>query len=228
MQSRNKKTQKYEIIILAAGQGFQLDGFNKLLIKDPVTKKRIIDIYLEIFKDYKITIVLGFRAINVMHEYPKINYIFNPSWATTNNSYSLGLALENKPVIILSGDLIFEKKLITDFLKLNSDAIITKKNFNRSSNSLNSITDKKNLISKIYLGKIKDINHQETMGIFQIKSKEVLKKLATNCLNNKKKFVAEILPIQSCKFKNFDATDYRLDEINNPSDFIKIKNKYSI
>ena len=66
------------------------------------------------------------------------------------------------------------------------------------------------------------------MGIFQIKSKDVLKKLASNWLNNKKKFVAENLPIQSHKFKNFDATDYRLDEINNPSDFIKIKNKYNI
>ena len=228
MQNKNKRFKDYEIIILAAGQGFQLDGFNKLLIRDPLTKKKIIDIYLDIFKNFKITVVLGFRAINVMNEYPELNYVFNPSWATTKNSYSLGLALSNKPVIILSGDLIFDKKLIDDFLSNNKDAIVTKKNLNRSSNSINLIANKKNFVQKIYKGKIKSINHQETMGIFKIKSKEIIKILKKKCLKNEKRFVAENLPLNNFKFINFDATGYRLDEINNPSDFINIKKKYNI
>lgn len=228
MQNKIKRSKEYEVIILAAGQGFQLDGFNKLLIKDPLTNKKIIDIYLDIFKDFKITVVVGYRAINVMHEYPKLNYVYNSSWATTNNSYSLGLALNNKPAIILSGDLIFDKKLINKFLALNDNIIVTKKNFNRKSNSINAISNNKNLIKKIYSGKIKNINHQESMGIFKIKSKEILKILKNKCLNNKKKFVAENLPLSEFNFANFDATNFRLDEINNPTDFIKIKKKYNL
>ena len=63
------------VIILAAGQAVQLDGYNKLLIKDPSTKKTILDMYLEAFQGHDVTIVLGYRAINVMHEYGDLNYI---------------------------------------------------------------------------------------------------------------------------------------------------------
>lgn len=228
MQSKIRRPKKYEIIILAAGQGFQLDGFNKLLIRDPLTKKKILDIYLDIFKNYKITIVLGFRAINVMHEYPKLNYIFNPRWATTNNSYSLSLALSNNPVIILSGDLIFEKKLIHDLINCNHNSVVTKNNFNRNSNSLNAIIDKKKNIKNIYQGKIKSINDREAMGIFLIKDRKILNEIKDKCNVNKKGFVAENLPFNKWEFKNFDATNYRLDEINNPEDFLSIKKKYNI
>ena len=66
-----------KLIILAAGQGFKLDGFNKILLKDPETKKTILDYYLEYFSDYKITMVVGFKSITIMNEYPEIEYIFN-------------------------------------------------------------------------------------------------------------------------------------------------------
>jgi choline kinase len=163
-----------------------------------------------------------------MHEYPKLNYIFNPCWATTNNSYSLSLALSNNPVIILSGDLIFEKKLIRDLINCNHNSVVTKNNFNRNSNSLNAIIDKKKNIRNIYQGKIKSINDREAMGIFLIKDRKILNEIKDKCNVNKKGFVAENLPFNKCEFKNFDATYYRLDEINNPEDFLSIKKKYNI
>ena len=42
-------------IILAAGQGFKLDGCNKLLLKDPNTGEMIIDQYLRFFSNMEIS-----------------------------------------------------------------------------------------------------------------------------------------------------------------------------
>ena len=36
-----------KVIILAAGQGFKLDGFNKVLLKDPARNRTILDLYLD-------------------------------------------------------------------------------------------------------------------------------------------------------------------------------------
>ena len=55
------------VIILAAGQDCQLDGYNKLLIKDPESGDSVLDKYIEAFNGFNITVV-GYRAINVMHE----------------------------------------------------------------------------------------------------------------------------------------------------------------
>ena len=94
-----------KVIILAAGQGLQLDGYNKLLIQDPLSGKSILDKYLEAFAGMEITVVLGYRSINVMHKYPSLKYIYNRDWAVWNNSYSLSLAITEEPTFVISGDL---------------------------------------------------------------------------------------------------------------------------
>ena len=118
-------------IVLAAGQGFQLDGCVKLLIKDPKTKKRIIDQLINIFGKKNLTIVVGYKAIQVMEEYPDLNYIFNPDWKITNNSYSLGLALENQPTYVVSSDLIISTEIIDLLDSSNPNCILTSNRENR-------------------------------------------------------------------------------------------------
>ena len=85
------------IIILAANQGFNLDGKNKLLLKDPKTKKTILENYIELFKGHKITIVVGYGATEIISKFPELEFIYNSQWKTGNSSYSLGLTLNNEP-----------------------------------------------------------------------------------------------------------------------------------
>ncbi len=88
-----------KIIVLDAGDAYELDGFNKLLIKNPKNKKTILEHYEEYFFNKKIEIVVGYKAIEVMNQYPNFDYIYNAKWHTTSSSYSLALALKKTPTI---------------------------------------------------------------------------------------------------------------------------------
>ena len=165
------------VIILAAGQAVQLDGYNKLLIKDPSTKKTILDMYLEAFQGHDVTIVLGYRAINVMHEYGDLNYIYNSDWAVSNSSYSLSLALNEEPCFVISGDLFIEPELISSIDKAGPNIIATIKNDSRTSSALNVTQDSEGNIKEIYQGKLRNSSDPEAVGIYKISSKEIL-----NCL----------------------------------------------
>ena len=66
-----------KLIILAAGDSFELNGFNKLLLKNPLTRETILDQYIRFFKPTSIKIVLGYKAIDIMNEFPNYDYIIN-------------------------------------------------------------------------------------------------------------------------------------------------------
>ena len=104
-----------KLIILAAGDSFELDGFNKLTIKHPKYKMSIIEIYRKVFKVDKIQVIVGFRAMNIMNDFPEFEYILNDKWQTTGG-HSLSLALDQHPSIVISSDFILNpnkvKKLI--------------------------------------------------------------------------------------------------------------------
>ena len=73
-------------IILAAGRGHQLDGVNKVLIRHPKTGRTILDHAIEAFAGKNVTVVVGFRAIQIMELYPQLDYVLNPEWAVTGNA----------------------------------------------------------------------------------------------------------------------------------------------
>ena len=58
-----------KLIILAAGDAFELDGYSKLLINHPREKKNILELYSEVFDVKDIIIVVGFKAIEIMNKY---------------------------------------------------------------------------------------------------------------------------------------------------------------
>ena len=76
-----------KLIILAAGDSFELDGFNKLTIKHPKYKMSIIEIYRKVFKVDKIQVIVGFRAMNIMNNEKKI--IFSDAVNVSLNIISL-------------------------------------------------------------------------------------------------------------------------------------------
>jgi len=210
------------LIILAAGQGFKLDGFNKILLKDPVTKKRILDYYLDYFYDYDITVVVGYRSITIMNEYPHLNYIYNKEWRLKGNSYSLALALTEEPCLILPSDLFFDKELANLIKKSPDNMALVANTENRSMQALH-CQAKDNKITKVYGGDSKP-GDPELMGVFKIKNKQILRKWRKNCLVNGNVFIGKNLPIKESEIFAVDKDDHLLYEINTPNEYINFIN----
>jgi hypothetical protein len=119
------------VIILAAGQGFLLDGMVKCLIRAPHDGRALLEKAVEAFAGHRLTVVVGYRAVAVMEAFPDLDYVYNPDWATTNNSQSLGLALDDEPAYVLSSDLVFEPALVRELDAAAPDLVLTERRENR-------------------------------------------------------------------------------------------------
>lgn len=217
-----KNLKSKRLIILNAGDSFELDGFNKLLIKNPKTGKRIIDEYLEIFNNYQITIIVGYRAMDLMNKYPNIDYVYNKFWQTTNNSYSLSLALDYRSSIITSCDLIINNKII-DKIEKKDNSIFVNDTENKKNNSIFVEIKKKNQINKIYYGNCKKSTHKEFSGIIKVSDKEIIYNLKKNCQKNPNLFIAENLPLNlTKKFSCIKINNFAVKEFSSPQDYINL------
>ena len=209
-------------IILAAGQGFNLDGFHKLLLRDPQSGERIIDQYLRIYADTDITIVLGYKAIEVMQRYPDLNYIYNPDWKTTNNSYSLVLALNGEPCYVTSCDLFVDPEIIRMLKDAESDCILTENSENRQLNSLNCSIAQDRQIVEIYQGSVRSKKDPEAIGIYKITNKSLLSVWKKKCMQYGNLFAGQNLPFDVCNIYSVDKGKYRFHEVNTVMDYIRL------
>ena len=111
-------------IILGAGSGSRLGGYNKLLIKDKtgctILERITLDLMRIGIRD--ITIVVGYKAINVMSKYPAAKYVINPIFDVTNSAYSTALAFQedNSPAILVYGENIYPRG--NPFENMNQEA----------------------------------------------------------------------------------------------------------
>jgi|SRR3989344_605991 len=121
-------------IILAAGRGTRLKPLTdespkcltevngKTILENmllALTNKGVKEVYLVIgYLGDKIRERVGAKVNNIV-----INYVENPIYDRTNNTYSLLLALESltlnegESLLILEGDVFFNDNLISDFIK---------------------------------------------------------------------------------------------------------------
>lgn len=183
-------------IILAAGQGTVLDGIVKCLIRSPKSGKSILEQQIEAFQGCKITVVVGYRAVEIMQLYPNLDYIYNPNWTLTNNAYSLGLALDESPCFVVSGDLMFKRTLIEDLKSLSPDIALVSPRENRTLSAINCMmTD--NRIMETYVGPLKEANHPEAVGLFKMSTLSLLRAWKENCLKHGNLFVGQTLPLGS-------------------------------
>ena len=212
-----------KVIVLAAGQATQLDGFNKLLIKHPKTRKTIIETLSESFSGMEMTLVLGYRAINVMHEYPFLNYIYNHDGAISNSSYSLSIAMEEyEPCFVVSGDLFISKDLVKSMMDGPENLVATLQNESRSLNALN-VSHENNQINDIYQGKLRDTSDPEAVGIYKISSRNLLKRWKQNCSKYTNLFIGQNLIIDNDEeIFMHDINGFEFSEINTPEDFIRL------
>ncbi|MCK4664964.1 MAG: hypothetical protein KAT68_18990 [Bacteroidales bacterium] len=215
-------------IILAAGQGFKLDGCIKLLIRDPKSGERIIDHYLRIFNDTKITVVVGYKAIEIIQRYPNLHYIYNSDWNITNNSYSLGLALNEEPSIIISSDFIIHEDLITAMNNFKPNCILTENRDNRQLNSLNCDVLVDSKIEEIYQGPLRNNKDPEAIGIYKISDKKLLRIWKKNCLTHGNLFAGQNLNFDISPIYSFDMGSYNFHEINTVLDYLNLIKKQGL
>lgn len=212
------------VILLAAGQGFQVDGLNKCLIRDPYDGRRIIDKVIRAFPHYPITVVVGYQAVNVMQDYPQLDYVYNQDWGMTNNSYSLGLVLTDEPCYVLSCDLIFEPELIQMIEHAPENIILTQYKENRTLTAVNCILNHDNQVMETYLGALRDQKNPEAVGIFKISNLKTLRAWKQNCLQYRNLFVGLNLPlgVNEPSVYALDKSHHRFEEINTPLDYMRL------
>ncbi len=209
-------------IILAAGQGFQIDGANKVLIRHPKTRKTILDHAIEAFSGKNITVVVGYRAIQIMEEYPELNYVINSDWSLTNNAMSLGLALTEEPTYIVSGDVFFTNALIKTLDAGHENLVLTENRENRSLTAIHCITRSDGSLNETYQGPIKNIEHPEAIGLFKITDRKTLHKWRKLCIQHSNLFAGQILPCQYVPIYSHLIGEYSFEEINTPSDYLRL------
>lgn len=211
-----------QIIILAAGKSLQLDGINKALIRHPITGKTILDYAISAFAGKKITVVVGFRAIQIMQAYPQLSFIYNPDWALSNNAMSLALALDNQPTYVLSGDIFVEPKLVHRLDNLASDLILTSDREKRGLTAIHCVLSDMKQITETYQGPVKNMCHPESLGLFKISSPTILREWQRRCYAHGNLFAGQLLPCELGVIKSAELHDEFFFEINTPTDYIRL------
>lgn len=209
-------------IILAAGRGNQLDGANKALIKHPGTGKTILDYAISAFEGKKITVVVGYRAIQIMEQYPYLDYVINENWAVTNNAMSLGMALNNEPCYVISGDMFIDKSLIVDLDKTALNVVLTEHRENRTLSAIHCVLNDGNIVLETYQGAVRSVQHPEAIGLFKISDAALLKKWKWNSIKYGNLFAAQTLPFDISPVLSESIKEHALIEINTPQDYIRL------
>ena len=212
------------LIVLAAGDAFELDGFPKLFARHPVNGKRILDLFCEFYQDYEITVSLGYRAIEIMSAYPHLNYVVNSKWRTTKNSYSLGLALDNRPTTVVCADYMMSRETAL-LLEPFENAALVSKNESRVPTSLNAAIDDRLSVAEIYPGKRRGMD-PEFLGMVKISDPHALRAWKANCMAYPNLFVGENLPLdQGVSIRSVDIEENFFFEINNHQDYVRLLNE---
>lgn len=209
-------------IILAAGRGGQADGVAKALIRHPVTGRTALDHALEAFTGKKVTVVVGFRAIQIMETHPEIDYVINHEWAITNNAMSLGLALDDEPTYVASGDIFFERRLIERLDQSFPNLVLTENRENRALSAIHCVLRPDDTVSSTYQGPVRDMKNQEAIGLFKISDRETLRRWKQLCLKHGNLFVGQLLPCEEAPICAVERAEDAFDEINTPSDYLRL------
>ena len=210
------------LIVLAAGDSFELDGFNKLLIKNPITKRTILEEYSKVFEAESITIVVGYKAMDVMSQYPQYDYIYNKKWQTTGSAYSLSLALSEEPCVVIESDFLISESVKKNLTQLQKFVVI-KHSESRRLASFNAVVEGTS-IKRIYKGKSNG-DDPELLGLFKENDPEILREWKKNGIKNPHQYIGESYPYEITEIPYLAVGDKEIIEINTPNDFINFIKK---
>lgn len=210
------------VIILAAGQGFQLDGICKVLLRHPITGKTILQTAIDAFADKDITVVIGYKAIDIMQEYPQLDYVINSNWAVSSNALSLGMALDDRPTYVVSGDIFFDRTLIEELDAATPDLVLCENRENRTLTAVHCVFDEEKHLSETYHGPVRHHQHPEAIGLFKTSSPQLLTKWKKQCLEHGNLFVGETLPCSAAQISQHDIGNHAFHEINTHGDYLNL------
>ena len=209
------------LIVLAAGQGFKLDGFNKLTIRDPATGEPLIERYRRLFAGWPLTVVVGYQAIRLMNEYPELDYVYNDLWSITGNSYSLGLALDDRPAVAISGDLFFDERMVELITAAPADAIVVQRSENKQAHSIRCRVEG-GTVTSVYLGEPQRAEDVETTGIYKVSSPPLLREWKRACAHNRSVFAGINLPLAAGPVAAVEIGDRFFHEVNTHLDYLSL------
>ncbi|MEM8773810.1 MAG: NTP transferase domain-containing protein [Pseudomonadota bacterium] len=210
------------VIILAAGQGFQLDGMCKVLLRHPVTGKTILQTAIDAFVDKEVTVVVGYKAIDIMQEYPQLEYVINPNWAASSNALSLGLALDKRASYVISGDIFLNRELVAELDEAGDDLVLCEARENRSLTAVHCVFDDEKRLTETYHGPVRSHKDPEAIGLFKASSPNLLARWKKQCLQHSNLFVGETLPCQVANIGRHDIGSHPFYEINTHGDYLNL------
>ncbi len=127
-----------KIIIPCAGSGRRMKSYGaKALIPVANGEKLIlrqVRLIKQVFNQCDIIAVIGYEANRIRQQLPKeVSTIFNEEFEETNVAYSIALALEEIPekesVVIIFGDLVFDKSSL-ESIDISKSSVIVEKQDN--------------------------------------------------------------------------------------------------
>ncbi|HEX2881091.1 MAG TPA: NTP transferase domain-containing protein [Polyangiaceae bacterium] len=214
-----------QAIILAAGRGHQVDGMTKILIKHPKTGLTILEHAVRAFAGKRVAVVVGFRAVQVMESAPQLDYVINHDWSLTNNAMSLGLALNDEPTYVVSGDIFFERELIERLDSLGPNLVLTDPRENRSLTAVHCVLREDQSIAETYQGPMRSASHPEAIGLFKISDSDLLRRWKRLCVAHGNLFVGQTLPCDGASIVSAPRGESEFSEVNTPNDYLRLKER---
>lgn len=210
------------MIVLAAGPGNQVDGLAKSLIRHPSTGKTVIEHLKEAFSDRTITIVVGYRAIQIMERYPELNYVLNSQWSFTGSAFSLGLALTDEPTYIVSGDIFLEADLVERLDNLGPDLVLTEARENRNPNSVHCSLRKDGTLDSTYQGPVRNSVDPEAIGLLKVSNIDTLRVWKQLSLKHGNLHAVQLLPCRDSQIFSVERAGEMFDEVNSADDYLRL------
>ncbi len=210
------------VIILAAGRSLQLDGISKAMIRHPVTGRTILEHAIDAFAGKRITVVVGFRAIQIMQAYPQLDYVHNPDWALTNNAMSLGLALDGRPAYVVSGDIFIGPELVERLDRGAPDLVLVSDREKRALSAIHCVLDDCQRVIETYQGPVRSMAHPESVGVFKVSDAGLLRAWQRRCIEHSNLFAGQLLPCDQAAVAIETLGEELFYEINTPVDYLEL------
>jgi choline kinase len=177
------------------------------------------------FAGKRVVVVVGFRAVQVMESAPQLDYVINHDWSLTNNAMSLGLALNDEPTYVVSGDIFFERELIERLDALGPNLVLTDPRENRSLTAVHCVLREDQSIAETYQGPMRSASHPEAIGLFKISDSDLLRRWKRLCVAHGNLFVGQTLPCDGVSIASASRGESEFSEVNTPNDYLRLKER---
>lgn len=210
-------------LVLAAGRGLSMDGIHKLKLTVPGYSETIKERIIRQFQGV-LSIVVGYRAAELISEWPDQNYIYNHRWFETGSATSAALGLrsmvEPDVVTIMPSDLIFSDEMAKIINEEVQDTIFLCNTENRSKASVN-VELREGKIVGHYRGAKRDGRDLEAIGVVKLSNKESVQKVVSKCESDSSLYFVEAFLDAELKLKAIELPfDY--SEINSVEDYYQL------